>query len=67
MSSMRLYITKKHHQQMLIDLAKRLGSGSPADALEHIMNCWVVLPPPSTQQAPPVPAADDPMAGLVEF
>jgi hypothetical protein len=68
---MRLYITKKHHQQMLTDLAVQLGSDSPTDALEHILNCWTVLPPSSTpqasQSAPLEVKDDDPLAGLGQF
>ncbi|KAM3091148.1 hypothetical protein ACKFKG_26845 [Phormidesmis sp. 146-35] len=68
---MRLYITKKHHQQLLTDLAAQLGSDSPTDALEHILNCWTVLPPSSTphtsQSAPPEGKTDDPLAGLGQF
>ena len=68
MQTMRLYISKKHHQKLLTDLAAQLGSDNPTDALEHILNCWTVLPPSSTQ--PVVPAAAppaDPMSGLVQF
>ncbi len=70
--SMRLYITKKHHQRMLVDLADQLGSDSPTDALEHILNCWTALPPSSSPQvAPIVPVTStglvDPMAGLAQF
>jgi hypothetical protein len=36
--TMRLYISKKHHQKLLTDLAAQLGSDNPTDALEHILN-----------------------------
>jgi hypothetical protein len=66
---MRLYVSKKHHQKLLMDLAAQLGSDSPTDALEHILNCWTVLPPSSSPQVAPNPptASTDPMAGLVQF
>jgi hypothetical protein len=68
---MRLYITKKHHQRLLTELAEQLGSDSPTDALEHILNCWTVLPPSSApvtvQQAPNLAKIDDPLAGLGQF
>ena len=38
---MRLSITKKHHQQLLLELAASLRSGDPKDALEHVLNCWI--------------------------
>jgi hypothetical protein len=66
---MRVYISKKHHQLMLMTLADRLG-GSPGDALEHILNCWITGPPPNASTAPPAlttAPSDDPMAGLGEF
>jgi hypothetical protein len=64
---MRLTISKRHHQQLLTDLALKLGSDSPTDALEHILNCWIVLPPSSmpSPDSPTNPA--DPLAGLVQF
>ena len=67
---MRLTISKRHHQELLTALAAQLGSDSPTDALEHILNCWTVLPPSSTAQhsqptAPTKP--DDPLSGLVQF
>ncbi len=66
---MRLYISKKHHQKLLLDLATQLGSDSPTDALEHILNCWTVLPPSASPPGASLPAvaATDPMAGLVQF
>jgi hypothetical protein len=66
---MRVYIQKKHHQRLLVDLADRLGTGKPGDALEHILNCWIAGPSPAAAAAPPLAAApsDDPMAGLGEF
>ena len=38
---MRLSIVKKHHQQLLLEIASSLRSNDPKDALEHILNCWV--------------------------
>ena len=38
---MRLSIVKKHHQQLLLEIASNLRSNDPKDALEHILNCWV--------------------------
>ncbi len=67
--TMRLYISKKHHQKLLTDLASQLGSDNPTDALEHILNCWTVLPPSSTPAAPAAAAAPpaDPLSGLIQF
>lgn len=38
---MRLSIVKKHHQQLLLEIASSLRSDDPKDALEHILNCWI--------------------------
>jgi hypothetical protein len=38
---MRLSIIKKHHQQLLIEVAASLRTDDPKDALEHILNCWI--------------------------
>ena len=38
---MRLSIVKKHHQQLLLEIASNLRSNDPKDALERILNCWV--------------------------
>lgn len=54
---MRLSIVKKHHQQLLLEVASKLQSDDPKDALEHILNCWVS---PCAQQLPQqlqIPAA----------
>ena len=38
---MRLSVTKKHHQQLLMEIASQLRSDDPKDALEHVLNCWI--------------------------
>jgi hypothetical protein len=66
---MRLTIPK-HHQPMLRALAAQLNSDDPADALAHILNCWVVLPPSTAPQPaaiPSPPKTADPLDGIAEF
>lgn len=38
---MRLSVTKKQHQQLLLEIASQLRSDDPKDALEHVLNCWI--------------------------
>ncbi|GAQ00165.1 hypothetical protein [Leptolyngbya sp. NIES-2104] len=38
---MRLSIVKRHHQQLLMEVAASLRSDDPKDGLEHILNCWI--------------------------
>jgi hypothetical protein len=67
---MRLTISKRHHQQLLTALAAQLGSDSPTDALEHILNCWIALPPssgPQRHDSASAASTPDPLAGLVQF
>jgi hypothetical protein len=67
---MRLYISKKHHRKLLSDLAAQMGSDNPSDALEHILNCWIVLPPSSSPPAAiggELPPPVDDFSGLVQF
>jgi hypothetical protein len=63
---MRLYIRKRHHQALLKLVAADLGSDQPTDALEHILNCWIVSRLP-TEQEPSAPLEVDPLLGLGEF
>jgi hypothetical protein len=65
---MRLTIPK-HHQPMLRTLAAQLGSDDPADALTHVLNCWVSLPPSAapTPTAAAPPKTVDPLDGVVAF
>ena len=56
---MRLSIVKRHHQQLLMEIASSLRSDDPKDALEHILNCWVNPCTPFAQ----VVAANEPLSG----
>jgi hypothetical protein len=58
---MRLTVGKPQHQALLLQLATQLGSDRPIDALEHILNCWVVgnVPPPSAPVIHRQPTAGD--------
>ena len=70
-SRYRLCISKPQHQVLLTDLAHRLGTNRPQDALEHVLNCWIVgnVPPPSspTIQAQPIPSGEAEFDGLLEY
>ncbi len=47
---MRVSVSKKAHQALLLEVAASLKSDDPKDGLEHILNCWLV---PSHQLTPP--------------
>jgi len=67
---MRLTVSKRHHQQLLAALAAQLGSDNPTDALEHILNCWIALPPsssPARVQVTPISEPVDPLDGIAQF
>jgi hypothetical protein len=42
---MRVSVSKKAHQTLLLNVAAILQSDDPKDGLEHILNCWLA---PST-------------------
>jgi hypothetical protein len=56
---MRLTVGKPQHQALLLQLAAQLGSDRPIDALEHILNCWLVGNMPATPGPAPPGAGDD--------
>ena len=47
---MRVSVSKKAHQTLLLEVAASLKSDDPKDGLEHILNCWLV---PSHPLTPP--------------
>ena len=49
---MRLSVTKKQHQQLLLEIASQLRSDDPKDALEHVLNCWISPCHPQPVAAP---------------
>lgn len=68
---MRLTISKTQHKALLQSVCAQLGTDKASDALEHILNCWMVgnVPPsssPATPQPiePSPPDDDDEFAGL---
>jgi hypothetical protein len=67
---MRLSISKPQHRSLLNDLAVQLGSDKPTDALEHILNCWMVggmLPTSATPIVLPPVEPESEFDGLLEF
>jgi len=51
---MRVSVSKKAHQALLLKVAAILQSDDPKDGLEHILNCWLApstLPPSDIQPA----------------
>jgi hypothetical protein len=56
---MRLSVTKKQHQQLLLEVASQLRSSDPKDALEHVLNWWISQchPQPVTVAADAQPVA----------
>lgn len=55
---MRVSVSKKAHQALLLKVAAMLQSDDPKDGLEHILNCWLA---PSTMPqliSPPPEKAD---------
>jgi len=69
---MRVSISKPQHKAIINSVCAQLGSEKPIDALEHILNCWLVgnVPPPgSLVQSPiaPVQESDDEFSALMEF
>ncbi|MGL5063467.1 MAG: hypothetical protein ACRC62_26085 [Microcoleus sp.] len=68
---MRVTISKAQHRSLIQSVCNQLGSEKPIDALEHILNCWLVgNVPPSVGQAIAHSTESEPqdeMEGLVEF
>ena len=68
----RVRISKPQHIAAIENVCKQLGSDRPIDAVEHILNCWLVGNiPPSTSTTPTTiaaaPVSDDEFAALMEF
>ena len=69
---MRVSISKPQHRAIINSVCAQLGSEKPIDALEHILNCWLVGNiPPSTSTTPTTiaasPESDDEFSALMEF
>jgi hypothetical protein len=62
---MRITISKTQHRALLQSVCAQLGTDKPSDALEHVLNCWMVgnVPPSNssstTQPIEPSPHDDD--------
>ncbi len=71
---MRLSISKTQHTALLEAVCKQLGSDRPIDALEHILNCWLVgnipastvMPVVAIESAIPIEPEDE-YSELMEF
>ena len=69
---MRVSISKPQHLALLDTVGTQLGSDKPIDALEHILNCWLVGNIPASTVIPkssiaPVQESDDEFSSLMEF
>jgi hypothetical protein len=67
---MRISIGKPQHRELLLRIAVQLGSDKPSDALEHILNCWMVGNSPTASPASPTaqePHSADEFEGLIDF
>jgi hypothetical protein len=69
---MRLSVVKRHHQQLLIEVAASLRSDDPKDGLEHILNCWMQpcsqLPQTvASSQSEPIPSALDDIDAIASW
>ena len=65
---MRVSVSKKAHQALLLKVAAILQSDDPKDGLEHILNCWLApstLPPTISQ--PPLEKVDTDIAALADW
>ena len=51
---MRVSVSKKAHQTLLLKVAAILQSDDPKDGLEHILNCWLA---PATMAFPSLSVA----------
>ena len=57
---MRVSVSKKAHQTLLLKVAAILQSDDPKDGLEHILNCWLAPSTlPSMSNQPPEKADID--------
>lgn len=70
---LRVTVRKQQHRNLLSQIAQELG-GDEGDALEHILNCWVLggHSAPSTQHSTPpqviAPTVDaDEFDGLIDY
>lgn len=71
---MRVSISKTQHTALLEAVCKQLGSDKPIDALEHILNCWLVgnipastiIPVASIEPVAPIEPEDE-YSELMEF
>ena len=52
---MRVSVSKKAHQTLLLEVAASLKSDDPKVGLEHILNCWLA---PSHPLTPPTNVLD---------
>ena len=68
----RVRISKPQHRAIINSVCKQLGSDRPIDALEHILNCWLVGNIPTSTSTTPTtiaaaPESDDEFSALMEF
>ena len=60
---MRVSVSKKAHQTLLLKVATILQSDDPKDGLEHILNCWLApATMPQMISQPPVEKVDTEIA-----
>ena len=66
---MRISISKKHHQALLLEIAQTLGTDDPKDALEHLLNCWLVPchQTPAPQFSAPQQSENDDLSALANW
>jgi len=65
---MRVSVSKKAHQTLLLKVAAILQSDDPKDGLEHILNCWLApATMPQMISQPPIEKVDTEIATLADW
>ncbi|MCY7277568.1 MAG: hypothetical protein LH702_28490 [Phormidesmis sp. CAN_BIN44] len=64
---MRVSVSKKAHQTLLLKVAAILQSDDPKDGLEHILNCWLAPSMPQMNSQPPIEKPDTDIEAITDW